>query len=181
MLKKDITGRWVEEPWLFRLRYRFVTGQDRSQVESEPFSKSEYQEVRARQETIPVPVMQVSSNRRCFWMFEGEFWWEDERLSADEIKALILARQVRRQRQIQTAMALVTDEADPATKSRTRIPDDVRLAVWTRDGGRCVKCRATQDLEFDHIIPVSRGGSSTERNVQILCQRCNLQKSDSIA
>lgn len=125
--------------------------------------------------------MKVPTNKRCYWMFEDEFWWEDEGLSADQIKALILAGRVRRQRKIQTAMALVTDEVDPATKSRTRIPDDVRLAVWTRDGGRCVKCGATQDLEFDHLIPVSRGGSSTERNVQILCQRCNLQKSDSIA
>lgn len=29
---------------------------------------------------------------------------------------------------------------------------------------------------YDHIIPVSKGVSSTERNVQVLCERCNRQK-----
>jgi len=35
-------------------------------------------------------------------------------------------------------------------------------------------------LEFDHIIPVAKGGANTIDNVQILCRRCNGQKSDRI-
>jgi 5-methylcytosine-specific restriction endonuclease McrA len=35
-------------------------------------------------------------------------------------------------------------------------------------------------LEFDHIIPVAKGGSNAETNVQLLCRRCNGKKSDMI-
>jgi hypothetical protein len=64
---------------------------------------------------------------------------------------------------------------------RLPIPDDVRLAVWARDEGRCVMCSSTADLQFDHIIPVAKGGANTVENIQLLCRRCNLKKSDHIA
>jgi 5-methylcytosine-specific restriction endonuclease McrA len=35
-------------------------------------------------------------------------------------------------------------------------------------------------LEFDHIIPVTSGGSSTERNVQLLYESCNRSKGSTI-
>jgi hypothetical protein len=62
-----------------------------------------------------------------------------------------------------------------------QIPTSVKVAVWKRDGGRCVRCGATDNLHFDHDVPFSRGGSSlTAENVQLLCARHNLQKSDRI-
>ncbi len=66
----------------------------------------------------------------------------------------------------------------PATpKSRRVIPTWVKVEVWQRDGGKCVKCGATSDLHFDHVLPWSRGGSSsTPDNVQLLCSRHNLEK-----
>lgn len=66
------------------------------------------------------------------------------------------------------------------TVSREPIPDSVRLFVWQRDKGQCVKCGSRERLEFDHIIPVSAGGSSTERNVQLLCETCNRSKGSTI-
>lgn len=63
---------------------------------------------------------------------------------------------------------------------RETISEAVRMFVWRRDGGRCVLCGCQERLEYDHIIPVSLGGSSTERNIQLLCERCNRQKSNSI-
>jgi hypothetical protein len=66
-----------------------------------------------------------------------------------------------------------------ASKSR-RISEDVRDAVWNRDGGKCVQCGSNEDLEFDHIIPFSKGGANTKRNIQLLCESCNRKKSDKI-
>lgn len=61
-----------------------------------------------------------------------------------------------------------------------RIPPEVKRAVWARDGGRCVACGAVDYLEYDHEIPFSRGGSNGERNIRLLCRRCNLAKGDRI-
>ena len=63
---------------------------------------------------------------------------------------------------------------------RTAIPEIVKLIVYERDQGRCVRCNSNQNIQFDHIIPVAKGGSNTEENIQILCQKCNLEKSDKI-
>jgi tetratricopeptide (TPR) repeat protein len=71
-------------------------------------------------------------------------------------------------------------DAPTERQSRTTIPEDVRHAVWRRDEGRCVQCGSQEKLEFDHIIPVSRGGSNTERNLQLLCEPCNRSKSATI-
>ncbi len=64
--------------------------------------------------------------------------------------------------------------------SREPIPQDIMDKVWNRDGGRCVKCGSQEHLEFDHIIPFSKGGANTYRNLQILCKKCNIEKSDKI-
>ena len=61
------------------------------------------------------------------------------------------------------------------------IPSDIKLAVWKRDRGSCVKCGSTKNLHFDHIIPYSQGGSSKDAdNIQILCSAHNLAKRDRI-
>jgi len=64
--------------------------------------------------------------------------------------------------------------------SRPIIPEAVRHEVWRRDGGRCVHCGSQENLEFDHIIPISKGGANTARNIQLLCEACNRKKSDKI-
>ncbi len=61
------------------------------------------------------------------------------------------------------------------------IPSPVKLEVWKRDGGKCVKCGSKNNLHFDHIIPYSRGGTSLyAKNIQLLCIRHNLEKRDKI-
>ncbi len=68
---------------------------------------------------------------------------------------------------------------EPPSANR-RISTQTKNAVWRRDGGRCVECASQERLEYDHIIPVSKGGSNTARNIQLLCEKCNRQKSDKI-
>ena len=69
---------------------------------------------------------------------------------------------------------------ESSKRRRQAIPEKVRHSVWRRDEGRCVKCGSQEKLEYDHIIPWSKGGSDTERNIQLLCERCNRTKSASI-
>jgi len=58
------------------------------------------------------------------------------------------------------------------------IPQQVKIAVWQRDRGRCVQCGSDQYLEYDHVIPWSKGGASSMENLQLLCRRCNALKGD---
>lgn len=63
---------------------------------------------------------------------------------------------------------------------RPSIPADTRLFVWNRDGGRCVSCLSTKNLQFDHVIPVSLGGANTAENIELLCASCNQRKKASL-
>src|SRR5262249_58542339 len=60
------------------------------------------------------------------------------------------------------------------------IPSSVKITVWRRDEGRCVQCKSREKLEYDHIIPIAKGGSNTERNIQLLCEPCNRAKAANI-
>ena len=68
----------------------------------------------------------------------------------------------------------------PEDERMRHIPEDVKEFVWRRDGGKCIECGSKERLEFDHIIPFSKGGSNTARNIQLLCERCNRSKKDKI-
>jgi 5-methylcytosine-specific restriction endonuclease McrA len=43
------------------------------------------------------------------------------------------------------------------------------------------KCGSREYLEYDHIVPLSKGGSNTARNVELLCEKCNRSKGGNIA
>ncbi|MFD6102022.1 TerD family protein, partial [Nocardia salmonicida] len=64
----------------------------------------------------------------------------------------------------------------PGQLDSRSIPQDVKAQVWQRDGGACVECGDGHYLEFDHIIPLSRGGATSATNLQILCRACNRAK-----
>lgn len=90
----------------------------------------------------------------------------------EEIKAAGLKkalRQVAKQRLIEEG--ILFDEEH----KRPYIPKEVVGFVYMRDGGRCRECGCTKDLHIDHIIPLSKGGSSEPENLQILCKKCNLK------
>jgi Holliday junction resolvasome RuvABC ATP-dependent DNA helicase subunit len=77
-------------------------------------------------------------------------------------------------------MLVSSGEKKHTRESREAIPSEVRHEVWRRDEGKCVKCGSRANLEYDHIIPVSKGGSNTARNIELLCESCNRAKSDLI-
>lgn len=121
---------------------------------------------------------------KTYWLYEDRLYRDNEGLNTDEVKALLITRKKQQRSRIERAKAIA---ASPRTlqnfggsRARTGIPDDVKLLVWERDRGRCVKCGSTSELQYDHIIPVSLGGAGTPENLQILCGRCNRAKSNSI-
>jgi HNH endonuclease len=85
------------------------------------------------------------------------------------------------------AVEAVSDEtaseelSDQPIPRRRIIPTEIKLQVWARDGGKCVQCGKTDELHFDHVLPFAKGGTSFRAdNVQLLCARHNLGKSDTI-
>ena len=70
------------------------------------------------------------------------------------------------------------------TLERAKMTDSLRYDVLRRDGFRCRYCGVTASegakLHVDHIIPVSKGGKTEMDNLQTLCERCNLGKSNKL-
>lgn len=61
------------------------------------------------------------------------------------------------------------------------ITKDMRERTLARFNNTCAYCGATENLCIDHIIPASRGGSSEDDNLQILCGACNTKKGNKLA
>jgi hypothetical protein len=108
----------------------------------------------------------------------------EETLSQERLLTLIKHRVLREERRwakiVREVEAFENLDRMPEAQ-REHIPDSVRLFVWQRDNGKCIQCGSRKNLEFDHIIPVVKGGSNTERNIRLLCETCNRQKGAEIA
>lgn len=75
--------------------------------------------------------------------------------------------------------------AEPFTETRDlrninrAISRTTQFKVLKRDNQICNDCGKSvreDDIEFDHIIPWSKGGSSDEYNIRTLCSTCNKKK-----
>jgi hypothetical protein len=81
---------------------------------------------------------------------------------------------------------LVPPQAESVVGSGRKTPRNInwrlRALVLMRDGARCRLCGATPHdgirLHVDHIKPWSKGGETLLENLQILCNICNIGKSD---
>lgn len=127
---------------------------------------------------IPVKVKHISRARLDYWMYSRNIYaTSDLELTPHDVMALLNEAHNKRRIQLEKAHALqaMSEELDSRAR-RAPIPQDVKVLVWQRDKGRCVECNSQKDLEFDHIIPVSMGGSNTARNLQLLCETCNRRK-----
>lgn len=125
------------------------------------------------------------AENKNFYFFRGKVISVEGRegISEDELLLRIKHKVLREERILnrikKEVEAFENFERLPVAR-RERIPESVRLFVWQRDEGKCIKCGSQEHLEFDHIIPIAQGGSNTERNVQLLCEMCNRQKGKGI-
>ncbi len=79
-------------------------------------------------------------------------------------------------------MANIFDEKS----KRVHLPQWVRNAVIYRDNGKCVMCgknltgllesEKMREKQFDHIVPLEKGGLNDVTNIQLMCQKCHKEK-----
>jgi hypothetical protein len=131
----------------------------------------DYKNGRSNPETVKV----YEKVKTGIWVYNGRFSlldaWQEH---SDGRKVFKFRLKLIEDTQLQT-----TKMQEP---EQTRIiPSSVKLEVWKRDEGKCVKCNSKDNLHFDHIIPYSKGGTSLDaRNIQLLCVRHNLAKRNQI-
>lgn len=53
-----------------------------------------------------------------------------------------------------------------------------RANIFKRDGHQCQYCGTNRELTLDHVIPRSKGGKSTWKNLVTACKKCNAKKGD---
>lgn len=153
-----------------------------------------FQQLLARAEIEPVrnPISWITGSSTIDhedeWVFKGwlyqaqnEHSFQRGLYSEEDVKLLIFELYDRERRRFEKLKQLHSGSAEESSGHRVRIPEKVRIEVWRRDGGKCARCGSRENLEYDHIVPVSKGGSNTARNIELLCQQCNRQKSNNIA
>jgi len=80
-------------------------------------------------------------------------------------------------------------------REKTKLPawvvrGDLSLSgLYARSNGKCVQCKCSTVISkeyrsdqatVDHIVPMSKGGLHIQDNLQLMCQKCNSAKSDTI-
>jgi hypothetical protein len=121
----------------------------------------------------PEPGLDNTALRRTYLICAWRIWSSDSELSESQWQDAIACHLNTEQQVNQPASVnLLT--------TRRTIVTAVRREVWRRDQGRCVECGSNEKLEYDHIIPYSRGGSDTVRNLRLLCELCNRRKGATI-
>lgn len=128
------------------------------------------------QDTTAVAVGETGDRR--YWLYRDRIWWERDALGPADVEALADERLAGKRRRLDRAHGL--REGREVERSRAAIPRETRVSVFERDGGRCVECGSRALLQFDHVIPVAMGGSSSPANLQLLCDECNRAKGSTL-
>jgi 5-methylcytosine-specific restriction endonuclease McrA len=92
-------------------------------------------------------------------------------------------------RKIQNEWAIKNPDKIKAKKHRRRSKESGNGGQFTAQewnelvekfNHQCVCCKQVKKLEADHVIPVSKGGTTNIENIQPLCRSCNARKNNKI-
>lgn len=176
MSLRKVNGARIERSgfWFFATHRFYYT-----KHECFTLSDGEYRSARGEIKEQGVSRIGEDGDRTLWWSDAGTFW-ADAELAAGDVDLLIWDRARRQDARLDRLRTIRARDAEVETARRQRIPEEVRAFAWQRDAGQCTTCGAEDDLQFDHVIPVAKGGGNAPDNVQVLCGDCNRAKSDSI-
>lgn len=119
------------------------------------------------------------NNNIEFFLYNNTIYMIRDLFSEDDAKLLIMEHYDSERKKFERLKNKFSGIKE-TKHERIRIPESVRIEVWRRDQGMCAQCGSREKLEYDHIVPVSKGGSNTSRNIELLCETCNKRKSNNI-
>lgn len=134
--------------------------------------------------TLPMPVYEQLQEARELL---------SHRLASRELSEVLEAMLVitlpvlRKQKFAESAHPRSSGGARHEPSSSRQIPAHVKREVWERDGGRCTfvgtdghRCTSRERIEFDHRVPVTKGGAATVENVRLLCHAHNQYEAERV-
>ena len=164
--------------WMTR-RYSISASRDR-RAPSFSFTSREFARLKDSIREQGIVLLGHDGDENLWWLGGEELYWADQSLDAADVEVLLWDRRRRQEARLHRLHSIRDRELRVAVARRERIPEEVRNFVWHRDEGRCVGCGSVDDLQFDHVIPLVRGGGNATDNIQILCGACNREKGCSI-
>src|SRR5262249_20281625 len=122
-----------------------------------------------------------------FWAYRGKVVQRETKVFAQTdsaeaillVKHCVLAEDAAMEKVRREVQAFENYERRPNAR-REGIPEELRRLEYVRDGGKCVECGSSENLEYDHTLPVSKGGAKSEGNLRLLCLICNRRKGSAI-
>ncbi len=88
MIRRDRSGKF-EESGVLIIKYQFFSGKKMSK---DKLSKAKYNSLLKMQKNDPMKILTDQNQDRNWWMFQGEFYLENEGLSSDGVKAFALSK-----------------------------------------------------------------------------------------
>ena len=133
----------------------------------------EHQELTAISWIVDYPYVelddkQVDLIKECM---SGNTFWHFDNFFEDKGKLQIQIEEHDRLKTIRDGYAYRRRVADSHISKK-----DLRERLFLRDGKFCSKCKSTDNISIDHIIPVIKGGGNEDNNLQVLCIPCNSSK-----
>ncbi|MBV9836314.1 MAG: HNH endonuclease [Alphaproteobacteria bacterium] len=130
------------------------------------------------------PALVLNADFRPLSYFPLSLWsWQDAVKAVFLDRVNVVAEYDRRVRSPSLEMRLPSVIALKEFVPAERRPAFTRFNVFLRDSFTCQYCNepfGAPDLTFDHVVPRSRGGITSWRNVVTACSPCNLLKGDKL-